>query len=428
MVLPEFMAGSGNILTQLYQIIIILSFLIWPILIVFGPKLYIWYADKKMVKVLEELEMYRDDVEHMFLGKLTSSKTEQLENRFNTIKDFKFSAPTNLDPAGMVDKLEHVLDTSEHKFDRFIEKYADSEDEEDLADLNMAFKGVMGINQIHKVMKHFRQLIKKTKMFQLISMAQLMMPIYQELAEAQKEATRAFLDRAPIGDTIGPLVAAKLIKSDEEELEEVAKNIVVSEEQIEENTVHVVKSKGPGARLGKYGDALEEIAEENELEAIITVDAAAKFEGEDTGTVSEGVGVMMGGPGVEKSKIEEVAVEHSIPLEGIIIKQSPAEASKPMKNPIYEAYRPAVQKTEDIVSEFDGDVAVVGVGNTSGVGNTRQSTMGVHNKLRKYWKEYEEQEDEEVSYMGLLGALPMGGGDQMGRDVRERLMWKIPRR
>lgn len=138
----------------------------------------------------------------------------------------------------------------------------------------------------------------------------------------------------------------------------------------------------------------------------------------------------MGGPGVEKSKIEETATEHEVPLEGIIIKQSPAEASKPMKEEIYDAYRPAVEKVEELVSEFDGEVAVVGVGNTCGVGNNRESTRGVHNKLRKYWREYEEKGDEEdVSYIGLLGALPMGGGDQSERmrEVRKHFLWRIPR-
>ena len=183
-----------------------------------------------------------------------------------------------------------------------------------------------------------------------------------------------------------------------------------------------MKSKGPGARLGKYGDALETLAEDNDLEAIITVDAASKFESEETGTVNEGIGVMMGGPGVEKSKIEEVATEHDIPLEGVVIKQSAPEASKPMKKEIFNAWKPAMKKAKVIASEYDGDVAVVGVGNTCGVGNTRKSTNGVHNKLRKYWKEYEEQEDDDVSYMGLMSI--MGGPDQsQQRDMVNSVIW-----
>lgn len=219
---------------------------------------------------------------------------------------------------------------------------------------------------------------------------------------------------------IGPIVAAKMIT---EEPEEISEDIIHSKEEVDGQNVHVVKSRGPGARLGKYGDALDTIAEENDLKAIITVDAASKFESEETGTVNEGVGVMMGGPGVEKSKIEEVATEYEIPLEGIVIKQSAPEASKPMKKEIFDAWKPAVKKTKEITREFDGDVAVVGVGNTCGVGNTRDSTRGIHNKLQKYWKEYEEQEEDEVSYAGLMSI--MGGPDQQQkRDMMNSVIWK----
>ncbi|MFT4867581.1 MAG: hypothetical protein ACI9LV_000182 [Candidatus Nanohaloarchaea archaeon] len=420
-----FAIGGDGLLQQIFMVVQILSFLILPALLVFFPKIMIWQADRKLESALVDLEAYRNDTEVMFLDKFNSGMEDGTRNKFESLRDFKFSAPTGIDPAGMVGKLENVLDSSEDKFKRFVHANAETEDEEELADLNMAFKGVMGTHQIFKVMRHFRQLIKKTQMIYLVQMVTMMVPIYKELAESQKEATRAFIDQAPIGDTIGPLVAAKLIES--EEVEEVAENIVHSEEQIADETVHVVKSSGPGSRLGKYGDALETIAEENDLEAIITVDAGAKFEGEETGSISEGVGVMMGGPGVEKSKIEDVAVEHDIPLEGIIIKQSPPEASKPMKKEIYEAYKPAVAKVEELVKEFDGEVAVVGVGNTCGAGNTRDEVAGVHNRLRKYWEEYEEQEEEEVSYMGVMGAMPSGGEQADLLKARDQLIWNMIR-
>jgi hypothetical protein len=358
----------------------------------------------------------------MFLSNMVESVSPELESKFETMRDFKFSAPTGIDPAGMVGKLEHVLDSSEDKFNRFIEKNAEVDDEERKADLNMAFKGVMGTHQIYKVLRHFRQLIKKTGNFQLVSITMMMMPIYRELAESQREATRAFVDQAPIGDGIGPLVAAKMI---EEEPEEVAEDIVYGENELDGNRVHVLKSDGPGARLGKYGDAIDQIAEENDLEAIISVDAGAKFEGEDTGAISEGVGVMMGGPGVEKSKIEDAAQRHDVPLEGIIVKQSPPEASKPMKKEIYEAWQPAKQKAAEIAEEFDGDVLVVGVGNTCGVANTEESTADVPDRLSEFWEEYEEQEEDDVSYMGLMSAFP-GGGD-IAEGAADRLLWRLPR-
>lgn len=392
-------------------------------MIFFLPRIMVWQVDRKMKTVMFDLEQYKETTENLFLNQLTTNVNEGLQHKFESLKNFQMSPPTGIDPAGMVQKLEHVLDSSEDKFDRFIENNADTEDEEELADLNMAFKGVMGTHQIYKVLRHFRQLIKKTGNFQIIGIVQMMMPIYRELAEAQKDATRAFVDQAPIGDAIGPLVAARLIT---EEPGEVAEDIVHSKEEIDGQTVHVVKSRGPGARLGKYGDAIDTIAEENDLKAIITVDAASKFEGEETGSVNEGVGVMMGGPGVEKTKIEEAATDHDVPLEGVVIKQSAPEASKPMKKEIFDANRDAADKVREIASEFDGEVAVIGVGNTCGIGNTQEEVKGVESKLKKYWEEYEEREEEEVSYMGLMSALPGGDAAEL-QNVRDSYLWSLTR-
>jgi hypothetical protein len=421
MVLPGLFGGGENTVFTIIQTVISLLFVV---MIFFFPKIMIWQTNRKLKTVLTELDAFRNDAKTMFLDNFVDSMDEKMERKFRSLRDFKFSAPTNIDPAGMVGKLELVLDSSEHKFKRFIHRNAKTEDEEELANLNMAFKGVMGTHQIYKVLRHFKKLINKTENIQLVGLIQMMLPIYRELAESQKEATRAFVDGAPIGDAIGPLVAAKFIT---EEPEEIAEDIVHSEEEISDQKVHILKSRGPGARLGKYGDAIETVTDENDIEAMITVDAGAKFEGEETGSISEGVGVMMGGPGVEKSKIEEVAVEKDIPLEGIIIKQSPPEASKPMKEEIYEAYKPAVDKVEELVSEIDGEILVIGVGNTCGVANQRENLSGVTDKLEKYWEEYEEQEEDEVSYMGMMGAFP-GGDDQAPRlQESKKLFWRIPR-
>jgi len=106
----------------------------------------------------------------------------------------------------------------------------------------MAFKGVMGTHQMKKIVEHFKEIINSTKNFQVVGLVQMMLPIYSELAESQKGATRAFSDKAPIGDAIGPMVAAKMIT---EEPEEISEDIVHSEEEIKDQSVHIVKSKGP---------------------------------------------------------------------------------------------------------------------------------------------------------------------------------------
>ncbi|MFP4229677.1 MAG: DUF1512 family protein [Candidatus Nanohaloarchaea archaeon] len=406
--------------SQVFIVLQVLSFLLFFAMIFFLPKLMVWQANRRMNSAILDLKAFHNDAEEYFLENM--KPLSNFEEKYDSMKNFQISEPTSLDPAGMVDRLENVLNASDHKFKRFVEKNADTEDEEELADLKMAFQGVVGTHQMKKAVQHFKELINKTGNFQIVTLVQMMLPIYKELAESQKGATRAFSDNAPIGDGIGPMIAAKMIT---EQPEEIADEIVHSEEKIDEQKVHVIKSKGPGARLGKYGEAVEKVTEENDLEAFITVDAASKLESEKTGSVNEGVGVMMGGPGVEKSRIEEVAVEHDIPLEGIAVKQSAPEAAKPMKKEIFEAWKPGRKKVEELVKEFDGEVAVIGVGNTCGVGNTREETQGIHNKLRKYWKEYEEQDEDEVSQMGLMSVI--GGPDRQLREKARGLIWSIPR-
>ncbi|MDY6766470.1 MAG: DUF1512 family protein, partial [Candidatus Nanohaloarchaea archaeon] len=271
--------------------------------------------------------------------------------------------------------------------------------------LQMAFKGVYGSHQLFVLVRHFRELIEDMRNYQLAGMIQMMLPLYEEIAESQAEAAGAFVNEIPIGDAVGPLVAAKFM---ENEPEEIAEDVVVSEEEVAGSEVHVLKSRGPGARLGKYGDAIDQLLDRNDYARIVFVDAGMRYEGEETGTVVDGAGVLMGGPGVEKYKIEEAATEHDVPLDGFIVKQSGPQASRPMHSKIYEAVPEVVDQVEDEIRETDGDVLLVGVGNTGGVGNSAQATAGIPNKLKPYW---EEEGEESTSYFGLMKAFPMGGGD-----------------
>ncbi len=61
------------------------------------------------------------------------------------------------------------------------------------------------------------------------------------------------------------------------------------------------------------------------------IDAALKLEGVKTGAIGEGVGSAVGGIGVEKYQIEDVATEFSIPIFAIIVKQSVQDTITVMK-------------------------------------------------------------------------------------------------
>jgi hypothetical protein len=136
--------------------------------------------------------------------------------------------------------------------------------------------------------------------------------------------------------------------------------------------VFVTKAKGPGGAVGKVGDAVSNLIEANagKVRLVVMVDAGLKLEGEEAGEVAEGIGAAIGGIGVDKYKIEEVATKYKVPVYAIIVKESLKEVLAPMSDPIRKGVDNAVARLRTVLQERTkiGDtIIVVGVGNTLGI-------------------------------------------------------------
>jgi hypothetical protein len=153
----------------------------------------------------------------------------------------------------------------------------------------------------------------------------------------------------------------------------IAKEIVMAKVPIEGRTAYVLKADGPGGNIGKPGDAMKQIIEENKgkISTIIAIDAAQKLEGEKPGDVAEGIGVAIGGPGIERYKVEESVLKHKIPVNAVIIKEDIGDAVSPMRKEIFDAAEVAIERIKRILLERTkkGDsVIIAGIGNTIGIG------------------------------------------------------------
>ncbi len=142
---------------------------------------------------------------------------------------------------------------------------------------------------------------------------------------------------------------------------------------IEDRTAYVIKAEGPGGNIGKPGEAMKQIIEENEgkISTIIAIDAAQKLEGEKPGQVAEGVGVAIGGPGVEQYKTEETTLKYKIPVNAVVIKEDIGDAVSPMRKEIFDAADAAIERIKRLLLERTkkGDsVIIAGIGNTVGIG------------------------------------------------------------
>jgi len=306
--------------------------------------------------------------------------------------------PVNLDPYGILKKFEFLSDQEKDRFEYFVDEIIPELDEEEKANLMMALSSSMRLFQITKVVKHFLELTKKTKSQYYAMMLEMQLPMIEETAKSLTEGTEALSNGWMIGDSIGPFVAANLIGNSR--VKEIDEGTVISRRKYKRRDVIVIKAKGPGGRTGNPGRVLEKLSKKEKISKIITIDAAAKLEGERTGTIAEGVGVAMGGIGVERSYIEDIAVKNKIPLDSIIVKMAEKEAIMPMTEPVLEA-TPKVLKILDETIERTkekGTIVVIGVGNTSGVGNSKKDALKSKDEMKKIIKRIKSEDKKKRGF------------------------------
>ncbi|TMI57621.1 DUF1512 domain-containing protein [Candidatus Bathyarchaeota archaeon] len=339
----------------------------------FGQKLqmrqFLWEIDKG----LRRLDMFRNSAKDLTLktvkeiGKPLTDPGPQI----NVLMEQFLISPVDMDPAGIVGKIDHLLDVRDAKFKEDVRRIAPGADSSQVMNLENLVEASWALNTIYRIIRHFYLMGKKTNSIFIIIQLQALLPLIIQEAEAYLGAAKAFAEGQPIGDGIGPLVASRLMK--DKEKRKVEKDVVVAETMMEDRRVIALKAEGPGGNVGKPGDAIRTIIEENvgKVSMVVMVDAAVKFEGETSGEVSEGIGAAIGGIGTERYKIEQEATVHKIPVYAVIVKESIQEAITPMKKEIMEAGEKVIERIKSLILERSkpGDTIIVaGIGNTIGIG------------------------------------------------------------
>jgi len=360
---------GGDIFSQIVTIAFYVMFFVFMF---YGQKINTYIMLREVEGSLYKLKYLRDEGRKIAvetikeIGKAETDPTARV-NRF--LEYFTIS-PQSLDPAGVVWKLEHILDVREDRFKDEVKLMAPAADKTQTNNLENTLEAAMALNYIYKVIRHFYLLGKKTLSLYIIMQIQLILPLVMREAEAYASALKAFAYGQPIGDGAGALVAAKLMHG--QPTRKMPKDCIVATVPIEGRTAYVIKAEGPGGNVGKTGDATKTIIEENKgkIAAVIMVDAALKLEGEVVGDVAEGVGAAIGGPGVDQFKIEETILKYRIPINAVIIKEDIGDAVSPMRKEIFDSIDTAIERIKQVILEKtkEGDkVIITGAGNTIGI-------------------------------------------------------------
>ena len=362
--------GGGDIVTQILSVLFYVFFIVF---LFYGQRIQMYVMIREVEGSLFKLKYMRDEGKKKAIetikeiGKPSTDPSERVDRYL----EYFTIAPQGMDPAGIVYKLDHILDIRDARLKDEVKLMAPACDDVHVNNLENTLEAAMALNFIYKVVRHFYLQGKKTLSLYTIMQLQMILPLVMKEAEAYSSALKAFAHGQPIGDGVGPLIAARLMHG--HETRKVPKDCVVATVPFEKRTAYVLKAEGPGGNVGKPGDAITTVIDENKgkIAAVIMIDAGLKLEGEAVGEIAEGVGAAIGGPGVDAYKIEESVSKYHIPLYAVIVKEDIGDAVSMMRKEISDAADKAIERVKLVIEEKtkEGDkVIVVGVGNTIGVG------------------------------------------------------------
>lgn len=366
----------------------------------FYPRLMVMQIMGKLENTAVMLEGYAQKSKQIVIRRVSKKPAHELREKIGNFMEFFAIDPVSLDPYGIIGKLKHLSELVEDRFKDFSKEIAPKMNPEDQASLVGGLSGAISMNQIAKIVRHFVEMIRKTKNLQLAMVLQMQMPAIEKISKAVLVGTEVMANGWPMGDSTGPMVATHLIG--DLKGKEIRDTIIVRK-KIKGRNVVILKAKGPGGRLGKEWELVEREIRRGKVAKIISVDAAGKLEGEKTGSIAEGIGVAMGS--FYRAYIENISTEKKVPVESVAIKMAPEEAIMNMPIDVMKAVPKAVYLVEQNIknTKQKGTIIVLGVGNTSGVGNDKKSAEQAEKKVKEIAQVMKKREEQEKPRRGWFG-------------------------
>jgi hypothetical protein len=367
---PLQLFGGGSLTTTVFYVIF--TIILFAVSFLWAPRIQAYTALNDVKKNLEKLQVLKDASRREAIGYVNTvmKSSKDAQARVDQFLEYFTIMPVDLDPNGIVGKIEHVTRLQDDRIRDELKALSPGADPVQVSVAQNILEVATSLNMIFKIVRHFYIQGQKTKSYFILVQLQMIMPMLVQESEALMSAVDAFKQAQPIGDGLGPMVAGKLMVGKDKVT--VERETVYAITDYKGRKLFVLKAEGPMGTVGRPQVGVEKIINDpnNKISTVIMVDAALKLEGENTGEVAEGIGAAIGGIGVEKFRIEAAATAKDIPMYAIVVKQSLIDAISVMKKEIAEATDKTIERVNRLLEEKtkEGDtVLLVGVGNTLGV-------------------------------------------------------------
>ena len=191
----------------------LLSYVFFIVLIFYGQRIQMYVMIREVENSLHKLKYIKEEGRKNAIEaiKEVGKPTADPSARVDRYLEYFTIGPQSMDPAGIVYKLDHILDVRDERLKEEVRLMAPASDEVQINNLENTLEAAMALNFIYKVIRHYYIQGKKTLSLYVIMQIQMILPMVMKEAEAYSSALKAFAYGQPIGDGAGPLVAAKLM-------------------------------------------------------------------------------------------------------------------------------------------------------------------------------------------------------------------------
>ncbi|MCJ7633878.1 DUF1512 family protein, partial [Candidatus Bathyarchaeota archaeon] len=175
-------AQSSDSLGSILQIIYLFSFLIF---MVYGQKFQTWMMLREVEGAVIRLRTFRDEAKKTTIAAIQEfgNKDTNPTPRIEQFMEFFAIMPSSLDPAGIVPKIQHLVDIEDKRVKSEILLLAPKANEAQRDNL----EGVLGVattlNEIYRIINHFYLTGKKTMSLYTIMQIQMQLPQIMQVAQ-----------------------------------------------------------------------------------------------------------------------------------------------------------------------------------------------------------------------------------------------------
>ncbi len=170
------------------QIISLLSYVFFIVLIFYGQRIQMYVMIREVENSLHKLKHIKEEGRKTAIETLKEigKPTTDPAARVDRYLDYFTIGPQNMDPAGIVNKLDHVLDVRDERLKEEVRLMAPAVQNDDVQinNLENTLEAAMALNFIYKVVRHYYIQGKKTLSLYVIMQLQMILPMVMKEADA----------------------------------------------------------------------------------------------------------------------------------------------------------------------------------------------------------------------------------------------------